>query len=154
MRVYLHLIFAVGLLSAAGCSTFNDDWEAYTSQSRSGAAPVGRWQGTWTSATTGHTGPLRCIVSPMTNECVSARFRAVYAGFIPYERTITLCGADRGGLWRFEGEEDLGGLAGGVYRFDGEASWERFFTRYTAAADRGEFELTRYEFIDTPPSPN
>jgi hypothetical protein len=137
----LLLLAFLGIIS--GCSTFERDWRAMAGRRAVDALPVGRWQGHWSSESNGHRGKLRCLVDSAGSNRFSARFRAIYAGFIPYEHTIVLTGVDRNGLWRFEGEEDLGWLAGGVYRFDGEASPDRFFTRYTSASERGVFELRR-----------
>jgi hypothetical protein len=105
--------------------------------------PVGRWSGTWTSEANGHHGSLRCLITRVSDHRVRARFRAIFAGFIPYEHSILLDGSDHNGLWRFEGEEDLGWFAGGEFRFNGEASNDRFFASYHTSSDHGTFELNR-----------
>ena len=64
-------------LFACGCSTFNRDWKkAATATPAPGMA--GRWTGTWRSEANGHTDRLRCLMTPLTNDIVAARYQAKY----------------------------------------------------------------------------
>jgi len=135
------VVFAAFALAASGCSLFNRDWENAKALHSQGLG--GRWSGTWTSETTGHHGKLRCIAVPQGENVYEARFHATYCGILPFQQTVRLTTVDRGGLWRFRGEEDLGWLAGGIYTYEGETSGERFMARYTSVKDRGVFEMSR-----------
>jgi hypothetical protein len=135
------LLLAAGVLMFAGCSGFNRQWDDAQGLDSTGLS--GRWTGTWTSESTGHQGRLRCIVTPRGGEAYDARFHAIYCGIIPFESSVRLTAVERGGMWRFRGEKDLGWVAGGAYTYEGEADSEKFMARYVSAKDRGAFEMTR-----------
>lgn len=143
-RTLLLVALAAAALSG-GCSRFHRDWESRLQLDRANRPEgmAGCWSGTWTSETNGHHGGLRCIMTPRGDGRFSARFRATYCGILPFEQTVLLSAEERGGLWRFRGEENLGWLAGGVFTYEGEASGDRFMSRYTSASDRGVFEMAR-----------
>ena len=106
-------------------------------------SPTGRWEGHWSSDGSGWRGPVRCIVTKATDGTYDARFRARYATVLATERHIELGSFRRGGLWHFEGEENLGLLAGGRHVYRGKASADQLFLTYESARGRGSLELER-----------
>ena len=132
-------------LFACGCSTFNRDWKKAAA-----AAPTsdlaGRWTGTWRSEANGHTDQLRCLMTPLTNDIVSARYQAKYRKGIlrfTFSYTVPLSVTNRDGRFEFGGESNLGWYAGGVYRYRGSVTGTNFFSNYDSKYDRGTFEMQR-----------
>lgn len=65
-RPFLLLSLAAATLFATSCaSVYNREYDKAVSEYSAGRtkSPEGPWEGTWTTTTNGHTGPLRCIVS-------------------------------------------------------------------------------------------
>jgi len=148
MPVARRTLFASALalvLMACGCSSFNRDWKkAATAAPTSDLA--GRWSGTWRSEVNGHTDRLRCLMTPLTNGLLAARFQAKYHKGIfrfTFSYTAQLSVTNRDGRSEFEGESNLGWYAGGVYRYRGSATGTNFFSKYDSKYDRGTFEMTR-----------
>ncbi len=90
-----------------------------------------------------HTGLLRCIITGETNGACEARFRATYLKVLRYSYTVTLKVEQRGDVWIFSGEEDLGAMAGGIYRYQGTATATNFHSTYDSKYDQGLFEMRR-----------
>jgi hypothetical protein len=107
----------------------------------------GPWEGTWVSEESGHEGPLRCLITAPTNRghIYKARFQAKYRKLITltYSYTVRLEVEDKGTVYKFHGEEDLGKLAGGVYQYDGQATTTNFISKYTCEMDHGTFRMSR-----------
>ena len=143
-RTLIASVLALALF-ACGCSTFNRDWKkAATIAPASDLA--GRWTGTWRSAANGHTDQLRCLMTPLTNDVVSARYQAKYRKGIlrfTFSYTVPLSVTNAGERFEFEGESNLGWYAGGVYRYRGSATGTNFFSNYDSKYDRGTFEMQR-----------
>ena len=121
-----------------GCSTFDSRWNQSDQR--------GRWEGTWTSRTCGHSGRLRCIM--VNQKGPVAYFKAWYGGLFTFEYRLPLR-IDRreGDICYFHGEADLGWLAGGVYRYEGRVGAGTLTSTYACTGDHGVFELQR------PPDP-
>ena len=163
------LTLAILLALAGGGCAFDRDWKRLAAAVPSdqavgvgvGAAEAavpdplaGRWEGTWTSETTNHSGKLRAIVTPAGDDAYRARFDATYFGLMRFGYAMTLTatppedgggggGGDAGSVTRFTGEENLGWLAGGVYRYDGTTDGHTFDCAYESKHDRGRFQMTR-----------
>jgi hypothetical protein len=133
------------VIAAAGCSSFERDWRALETAPEPPAPLAGRWQGSWRSEVTGHTGGLRAIVTRTAGETYEARYRATWGCCFTFEYTVPLAAASEGDLYTFGGEADLGWMAGGLYRYSGQATADSFRSTYSAAKDHGTFEMARPE---------
>ena len=139
--IQLGLVASMALM--VGCSSFNRDWDALADASDSTDDIVGRWDGTWTSEQTGHSGRLRCIVTRIDEQHYDARFHAVYGAIFTFGYDVPLeVKPDEGGV-SFRGSADLGFMAGGEYRYRGEATPTDFKATYHAESDHGTFAMKR-----------
>jgi hypothetical protein len=124
----------------ANCRDFSDRWEGAHADANSVS---GRWEGEWVSEKSGHSGPLRCVLTVVSPGSWHLAFRASYS------RVFRACyAADfsvvwESGRWTFMGDQDLGTLAGGRYEYNGTASLTELVCRYRSARDYGEFRLRR-----------
>ena len=135
------------LLMLAGCGSlkYGRAWSAFET---SGADPLeGRWQGVWRSEWNDHSGQLRCMLSREGPRRYLAWFHARYARIFSFQyKTVFTVTEDQAGMYRLEGEQDLGKLAGGLYRYAAAIQGDDFQATYEAAnGDHGVFELLRVE---------
>ena len=145
------LLSATALLSAGGCA-FDRDWRrmkradfAATDVTAKPSDPLaGRWEGRWVSASNGHNGKLRAIVTPVDANTYRVEYDAMFFAFLRagYGTNLTATRQPDGKI-NFEGQEDLGKLAGGVYRYRGSADGKSFTSTYESSYDHGTFEMTR-----------
>jgi len=126
-----------------GCSSFNLDWKKAAQDPIPSNAMTGRWEGTWTSLSNGHTGTLRCLMSKTNEAQYVARFRATYKKILSFSYTVPLSVEPHYDGWEFSGEADLGKAAGGDYYYEGRANLTNFFSTYKASKDHGVFEMRR-----------
>ncbi len=145
---------ALLLLPLAACSTYERDWEAAAAPPRPGAIE-GRWEGLWQSAVDGHTGELRCLVSPRPDGGLDARYHATYTWCLlpfTFDYTVPMTAERSGDIWRFRGSAELGcWIAGGLYTYEGQAGPAGYEATYRSEEDRGVFRLRRPPA--TPPRP-
>jgi len=106
---------------------------------------AGRWEGKWLSDVNGHTGKLRGLLSPESDDRYVARYRATYGKIFHFSYTVRLTVQPHFAGWEFDGEEDLGKMAGGVYYYEGRASPTNFLSTYKSKYDHGTFEMHRPE---------
>lgn len=106
----------------------------------------GAWEGTWKSVPTGHTGKLRCAVSPKAPGIWQYRYRASWAKVLCAGFTVD-CTAVRqtDGTWKLSGERDLGPVFGGLFSHSGTVSrdGEKLDATYRAKLDHGVLTLRR-----------
>lgn len=149
------LLFHFGAL---GCSSFERDWQDAVAEldadgvgSRDAtAAPSnevgfeGPWEGRWRSESDGHSGQLRCLLTPIdgSKRRYVARYKARWAAIFTFEYSLPIELAPGEGRYSFDGEQDLG-WPWGIYRYQGTISTDRLTSRYQARFDRGLFELER-----------
>jgi hypothetical protein len=141
----LALIAALGF---CGCSSFNRAWRDADMNPMPTNSIAGCWEGHWVSDVNGHHGALRCIISSPEDGAYQARFRATYMKVLKFGYTVPLSVAQSNGVWRFNGEEDLGAMAGGVYRYEGSATSTEFYSTYSSEYDHGAFQMKRPEGSD------
>src|SRR5690349_5499570 len=79
-------------LSLVGCSKFERDWRTPSVQelSSGGDRMLGRWKGSWKSEASGHSGKLRCVVTPVDQNSRRAEFKAAFAVLLKFEYTLDL----------------------------------------------------------------
>lgn len=159
LRVTGWLLLLAALFSA-GCSTFDNDWRSLATTKEAGSPAVGilgRWEGNWRSETSDHTGRLRAIVSALpekpgrhassaapgaAGQLYEVRFHALWGWDFVAEYTVEIEVREQPARYDFKGESELG-LFFGKYQCDGHILGDRFFANYTAAGDRGTFEMRR-----------
>ena len=143
----LLLLLICTLLSSCASPRFERDWNEAVSSFENGkvSAPSGPWSGTWTTSTNGHTGDLRCIVSPVDESEDRYRFRyhatwkQILAGTFPVEYQVTKSGGKR---FHVEGSQDLGLF--GAFSHKGEITKDSFQATYSSDdGDLGSFEMKR-----------
>ena len=109
------------------------------------ADPVGKWEGTWHSKTSGHHGKLRCVVSHPVDEKEGHQFfyHATWMGFLSgsYKATHTI--QRKGAIYVFHGEHKMPEWAGGLYHYDGTISNGEFKADYKSSADQGTYTMRR-----------
>lgn len=136
----------VSLLLLAGCSSFDRDFEDYVAKD-SADSLVGRWEGSWTSDDTGHTGDLRCIITKEGAGEYSARYHATY-GFclfvFTFEYTLPTTAVAREKAWELRGSALLRNwIAGGLYEYEARVEGDEYVASYRASFDRGIFRMKR-----------
>ena len=132
----------VGLFLTCGCSSFDRQWSALADR----PAPQsmeGRWQGTWVSDASGHSGNLRAAVRQTGADKYLAAFDATYEGIFRFGYDLPLVAGRRDGVTYFQGREDLTFLAGGVYWYDGHATDTVLLCTYRSKYDYGHFALRK-----------
>jgi hypothetical protein len=143
MTIRLLLAVCALLTLVTGCMTFDQRWEEARVHHVPAGSIQGRWQGEWSNHTTGRSGSIRCILTPLKSGRYEARFDTRFAGVVPQEHRVVLAGESRGGLWRFRGEQNLGWFSGGVHEYAGQISPDRFFSTFSSLKANGEVELVR-----------
>jgi len=147
IRLTLATVCAALLL--CGCSAFNYEWRQASKKSTPANSIDGRWEGRWLSHSNGHTGRLRCLVTPVETNRFDAKFHAVYSHSrftwlsLRFSYTVRLHSTESVDGVTFRGEENLGPLAGGIYTYEGDATPARFFSTYRSKYDHGVFEMSR-----------
>lgn len=156
--VVVLLLLAAQLPLAGGCA-FDREWKRLAAAERGEAAPsasafpapadaradklAGRWEGTWRSERSNHSGKLRAIVTPIDAQTYRADFDATYMGLMRFGYSMKLAAQSEADQTRFQGAENLGWLAGGLYRYDGAADGHAFNCTYRSRNDHGTFRMTR-----------
>ncbi|OYP38529.1 hypothetical protein CGZ80_01940 [Rhodopirellula sp. MGV] len=102
--------------------------------------PSGRWIGSWTSQTSGHTGPLRARIRQVDSDTYRALFAGRFAVVVPFVYPAKL---DRVpgtfDLYRSNTRLPLMGNYGMTARISGG----RFNAVYSSKSDRGVFRMNR-----------
>ena len=110
-----------------------------------GSLPVpalaAQWEGTWSSDADGHHGKLRCRLTPLGPDRYRARYKATYWKLLRFSYAVTLRGQATNGVFRFQGEANLGWWAGGVYRYAGQITATNLLSTYRSKYDHGTFQL-------------
>lgn len=131
------------LVLTTGCTTFHRDWRKAAADPLPTDDLYGQWEGKWMSEVNGHNGRLRCLVTKEGQEKYQARFHAKYRRILSFGYTVPLTVSEGGGVFKFEGDADLGRLAGGKYHYEGRASPTNYFSTYRSKYDHGTFQMTR-----------
>ncbi len=107
-------------------------------------SPDGRgWKGEWVSETTGHHGPLKANVRPLSNGDYRVRYSGRFAKVIPFYYPATMRNAGTGP----NGEIYLTNTTRmpffGTFHADAVLTGTTFDSQYTSKRDSGRFTLSR-----------
>lgn len=103
-------------------------------------SPSGRWRGSWSSQTSGHSGPLRAHIRPSGEGGYRALFVGRFAGVVPFvyparlERVPGTCN-------RYRSAQRLPLL--GTYRMSAQVYGNQFRASFRGRDDRGTFRMSR-----------
>lgn len=154
MRIVLAFasrLFGLLLITTlAGCSIgYNNDWDAAASPATAAPADdiTGRWIGAWTSEATGHTGPLRALITKNAEGRYTARYHAEFGGVFSFQYSADFTPQKRDGHFFFDGQYDLGFVsdifADRIYKYTGHATPADYTADYKSDSDHGKFVLKR-----------
>ena len=139
-----HLLPILVLLGS-GCSTFHGKWKDAAARPIPSDDISGPWDGRWVSGKNGHTGRLRCVMTPAGEGKYLAHFHATYWKILRVAYEVPFTATNQGPQFSFSGTSDLGKLAGGTYTYEGTATPSQFDATYRCKYDHGRFEMKRPE---------
>ena len=103
----------------------------------------GKWNGSWRSEISDHTGPLKAKFEILENSKVQARFTGRFFKFIPFRFNVTLeVVEDKDGVVTLKGKENLGRTLG-TYTYHATYAKGKFVAKYSTEKDKGVFEVSR-----------
>jgi hypothetical protein len=111
---------------------------AFAAEARAGS-PVGRWQGKWFSAPTGHQGPLRARIRRTPAGDYRALFAGRFFGVIPFAYRARLEPTGMPGQYVSVKRLPLVG----EYRMSATITPSRFHAHFESRRDTGIFEMRR-----------
>ena len=135
-----------GLLLAClftGCSTYSSQWHQAAKTTPPAGSIAGAWEGYWLSNSNGHTGKLRCIITPQTGDQYDFHYWATFWKVFSYSYRAQFTVQKTNDLYILHGKKDLGYWAGGAYTHDGQGSATNFVSTYHSKYDAGIFHLQR-----------
>ena len=103
----------------------------------------GKWNGTWRSEISDHTGPLKAKFTVLEDSKVQARFNGRFFKLIPFHFNVTLeIVKNEDGVVTLKGKENLGRTLG-TYTYNATYSNGKFVAKYSTEKDKGVFEVSR-----------
>lgn len=141
------ILLATGSLLLPGCVGFDQAWNKAVAEYSAGntSAPLGPWTGKWETSTNGHSGDLRCIVTPAAGEpgTYNYRYHATWANFLSGQFDVKFSTQRYGNSYKVDGEHDLGLF--GKFRHKANISGSRFQATYekNSGEEVGKFQMTR-----------
>ncbi|MEX2671658.1 MAG: hypothetical protein WD294_06055 [Phycisphaeraceae bacterium] len=136
--------------TAAGCSSFETQWEAAGAGLGPADGITGRWVGTWESEDNGHHGDLRAIVIANDDGTYNIHYHATYGTLFTLTYAYDLqdvkaeqrSGGD--GAYHLAGDSDLGWF--GTYSHQARVTPTHFIADYEASiGDFGSYRMQRPE---------
>ncbi|MFM8571821.1 MAG: hypothetical protein ACKOAU_09515 [Pirellula sp.] len=105
--------------------------------------PQGVWRGKWRSESTGHSGPMRVVISPTSRGTYQARFTGRFAAVIPFAyRAELVPQASPDGTALLSSSKKLGPILGS-YRMQTQIIGNSLSGGFQAAKDRGSIQMWR-----------
>ena len=134
---------AMLFVSCAGPS-FERAWQqAVAAVPEDGKDPiVGPWEGTWETPGDGHSGKLRCLVSPTAaDDRYAFRYHATWGKFFSggYRAEFDVQPTDAG--YTVVGSKDLGMF--GEFSHQGLIEGDTFYSTFESGSSKGNFKLFR-----------
>ena len=103
----------------------------------------GKWNGTWRSDISDHTGPLKAKFTVLEDAKVQARFSGRFFKIIPFHFNVTLdIVKNEDGVVTLKGKENLGRTLG-TYTYNATYTNGKFVANYSTEKDKGVFEVSR-----------
>jgi hypothetical protein len=102
----------------------------------------GSWSGYWISDSTGHRGPLRCTLTPLSDGSYQADFSGRFFKILPFRYSVILSVLQDGDTVYLSGAHQLGRRLGTFY-YNAEADSCNFVASYSSCKDHGRFVLSR-----------
>ena len=137
-------------LVSCGGRSFDSSWQEANKKYKIGKDSIvtGPWEGTWLSASSGHKGELKCIISPIENAKESGsylfRYWATWAGPVQGGFDAKFEVEKMGSQYHVQGTEDLGAF--GSFQHEGVIQGKDFEATYrSSTGDHGDFNLHRPE---------
>ena len=142
------LTLALAGLFLTSCGTYERKWNQSVAEYKSGkiTSPAGQWTGSWTTASNGHTGDLRAIVTPATDEPgkYDFHYHATWADIFSGAYKVRYPVTRRGGTYLANGDETLGIF--GTFGHKATITKNTFKATYSSDKDDlGDFEMRRPE---------
>ncbi|MCF7789537.1 MAG: hypothetical protein K9N47_25665 [Prosthecobacter sp.] len=120
----------------------------------------GKWEGTWLSDATGHTGTLRCVVGKPTRNGIVIGAAGENVGSVPADRiffyhatwkkilsgsykAVHIVKKQKDGSYTFKGEHKMPNWAGGLYQYEGTVKGDEFKACYQCSMDKGTYTMKR-----------
>lgn len=144
------LTLVLMLLPSCGLS-FRSAWKMPASN----AGVNGKWEGTWLSTASGHTGKLRAVISepgPLMSaskqqpKAVPHQFfyHCTWRGILSAAfKTTQHVVRQKNGSYTFKGDHQMPNWVGGVYHYEGTIKGDNFNACYESGLDRGTFTMKR-----------
>ncbi len=144
------LTLVLTLLPSCGLS-FRSAWKTPASN----AGVRGKWEGTWLSTASGHTGKLRAVISEpgpllaaskQQPKAVSHQFfyHCTWRGILSAAfKTTQQVEKQKNGTYTFKGDHQMPNWVGGVYHYEGTIKGDNFNACYESGLDRGTFTMKR-----------
>jgi hypothetical protein len=147
---FVLLGFLLAFLPSCGLS-FRSAWK----KPASNAGVSGKWEGTWLSTASGHTGKLRAVISepgplfPASKQQPKAiphqffyhcTWRGILSAAFKTTHHVTSL---KNGTYTFKGDHQMPQWVGGTYHYEGTIKGDEFNACYESAMDRGTFTMKR-----------
>lgn len=105
--------------------------------------PQGEWKGRWQSQSTGHSGPMRVVISPTNRGTYQARFTGRFAAVIPFAyRAELIPQPTSDGRTVLTSSKKLGPILGS-YQMQTTVNGNVLSGDFQAAGDRGSIMMQR-----------
>jgi hypothetical protein len=115
----------------------------------------GKWEGTWLSTASGHTGKLRAVISEPGTLFVASNqqpkavphqflYHCTWRGILSAAfKTTQQVEKQKNGAYTFKGDHQMPNWVGGVYHYEGAIKGDDFNACYESGLDRGTFTMKR-----------
>jgi len=143
---FLLVLLTLSFLANCASARFEKDWKTAVAGFESETTdPVsGPWTGKWTTETNGHTGDLRCLVSPAkaSDDAYQFRYHATWSKIFKGGYTTEYDVKKSGSGYTVKGSKDLGIF--GDFSHDGKIKGDTFNAQYeSSTGDKGGFFMKR-----------
>jgi hypothetical protein len=121
----------------------------------SNAGVSGKWEGTWLSTASGHTGKLRAVISEPAPLCCASKqqpqavphqffYHCTWRGILSAAfKTTHLVVKKNNSTHTFKGDHKMPNWVGGLYHYEGTIKGDEFNACYESGLDRGTFTMKR-----------
>ena len=137
---FLSSVFSPSVLSS---SVFSSCLQAQEPTAFHEQNPTGTWKGQWRSESTGHSGPMRVVITPSNRGTYQARFTGRFAAIIPFAYRAELVPVQSSdGTTRLTSSKKLGPILGD-YQMQTQVAGSTLSGGFQAAGDRGSIQMQR-----------